>query len=682
MTVDHAASGRTEACRQRAVILAVRPELDGGRFPIKRVLGESLAIEADIVADGHDLLRAVVLDRPLGGPLGGPLDRPLDGAPDPAAWRETELVLGADDIWRATIELPALGRHRYTVEAWIDGFATWRRGLERKLAAGFDVAVELLEGAALVEAACARRADPVLRQAAGVLRGAGPLAERIAIATGDALAGAMARAPDRSRAARYDRELEVSVERPRAACSAWYELFPRSARGDGRHGTLRDVEARLPYVAELGFDVLYLPPIHPIGRAFRKGRDNAPTAGPDDPGSPWAIGGPEGGHTSIHPALGTLADLDRLVAAARDRGLELALDIAFQASPDHPWVREHPAWFKARPDGTIQYAENPPKKYQDVYPFDFDTADWQALWRALRDVFVFWCERGVRMFRVDNPHTKPLRFWQWCLAEVQARYPDAIFLSEAFTRPKLMYALAKIGFSQSYTYFTWRTTKAELEAYATELARTEVAEFFRPSFWPTTPDIFPEHLVHGGRAAFASRLVLAATLVASYGIYGPSFEIGEREPRPGAEELARNEKYEIRSWDLDRPDSLRHVVARLNRIRRAHPALHGNRSLRFHPTDNDLVICYSKHTPDRRDVVLAVVNLDPHHAHRAWLTLDLAALGLADDQVFQVHDLLGDARYTWRGAHNFVELVPDHSPAHIFEVKRFVRSENQFEYFL
>ncbi|HMG52046.1 MAG TPA: alpha-1,4-glucan--maltose-1-phosphate maltosyltransferase [Kofleriaceae bacterium] len=670
----HAVAGPADAHRRRAVVVAVRPEVDGGRYPVKRALGEPLAIEADIVGDGHDVLRAVALDRPPGGPPGGP----------PAAehWRETELALGADDTWRATIELVGLGRHHYTVVAWVDAFATWRRGLARKLAAGVDVAVELLEGAALVEAAHARRADPALRQAAEVLRGRAPLAERLAIATGATLAEAMARAPDRSCATRYDRELAVHVERPLAACSAWYELFPRSAGRDGRHGTLRDVEARLDYVAELGFDVVYLPPVHPIGHAFRKGPDNAATAGPDDPGSPWAIGAAEGGHTAVHPALGTLADFDRLVAAARARGLEIALDIALQASPDHPWVREHPAWFRARPDGTIQYAENPPKKYQDVYPFDFDSADWQALWCALRDVFGFWCARGVRVFRVDNPHTKPIRFWQWCLAEVSARYPDAIFLAEAFTRPKLMYALAKAGFSQSYTYFTWRTTRAELEAYATELARGEVAEFFRPSFWPTTPDIFPEHLVHGGRAGFVLRLVLAGTLAANYGIYGPSYELAEREPRPGAEELARNEKYQVRSWDLERGDSLRHVIARLNRIRRAHPALHGNRSLRFHPTDNEFVICYSKHTPDHGDIVLVVVNLDPHRTHRAWLALDLAALGLTADDGFQVHDLLGDARHAWRGARNLVELVPDHSPAHIFEIRKFVRSENQFEYFL
>jgi starch synthase (maltosyl-transferring) len=721
MTSAELAGGLREAHRRRVIVLAVRPEVDGGRYPVKRVVGEPLVIEADLVGDGHDVLRAVVLDRRPPGPPG---PQGAGGQGDGEPWRETELVHAGNDVWRATIELGALGRHRYTVLAWVDGFATWRRGLERKLAAGVDVAVELLEGAALVEAARGRRAamlpaaprspgsagsagsarsarlpgsagsprldDDLLARAVAVLRGAAPLEQRIALATDAALADAVARAPDRTTATRYRHELEVVVERPLAACSAWYELFPRSTRGDGAHGTLRDTEARLDYVAELGFDVVYLPPIHPIGRAFRKGPDNTPDAGPDDPGSPWAIGGPDGGHTSVHPALGTLADFDRLVAAARARGLELALDIAFQASPDHPWVTQHPAWFKARPDGTIQYAENPPKKYQDVYPFDFDSADWQALWQALCDVFVFWCERGVRVFRVDNPHTKPIRFWEWCLAEVQVRYPDAVFLAEAFTRPKLMYALAKAGFSQSYTYFTWRTTKPELEAYARELAGTELAEYFRPNFWPTTPDIFPEHLVHGGRPAFVMRLVLAATLASSYGIYGPSYELCEHEPRPGVEELARNEKYQIRTWDLDRAGSLRHVIARLNQIRRAHPALHGNRSLTFHPTDNDLVICYSKHALVRGregplstpDLVLVVVNLDPHHVHSAWLTLDLAALGIAADEGFQVHDLLGDARYTWRGARAYVELDPEQAPAQIFEVRRFVRSENHFEYFL
>jgi len=676
------AGSLSEASRRRVVVLAVRPEIDGGRYPVKRVPGEPLAIEADIIGDGHDVLRAVVLDRQAGRHT-GPHPGAQPGRPDATErWRETELLHVGNDAWRATIALTELGRHRYTVVAWVDAFATWRRGFDRKLAAGVDVTVELLEGAVLVDAARARGGEPSLRDAAEVLRSPAPIAERIAVATGATLAEAMARAPDRASATRYRHELEVTVERPLAACSAWYEMFPRSAGEAGKHGTLRDTAARLDYVAELGFDVLYLPPIHPIGRAFRKGPDNAAVAAPGDPGSPWAIGGPEGGHTSIHPELGTLADFDHLVAAARARGIALALDIAFQASPDHPWVQQHPTWFKARPDGTIQYAENPPKKYQDVYPFDFDSADWQALWHALRDVFVFWCERGVRVFRVDNPHTKPVRFWEWCLGDVAARYPDTVFLAEAFTRPKVMYALAKSGFSQSYTYFTWRTTKAELEAYATELAHTEVAEFFRPNFWPTTPDIFPDHLVTGGRPAFVMRVVLASTLATSYGIYGPSYELCEHEPRPGVEELARNEKYQMRTWDLGREGSLRHVIARLNRIRREHPALRGSRTLRFHRTDNELVTCYSKHTPDRKDVVLVVVNLDPHHAHRAWLTLDLAALGLAPDEGFQVHDLLGDARYTWRGPKCFVELVPDLTPAHVFEIRRFVRSENQFEYFL
>jgi starch synthase (maltosyl-transferring) len=370
------------------------------------------------------------------------------------------------------------------------------------------------------------------------------------------------------------------------------------------------------------------------------------------------------------------------VASARRRGLEVALDLALQASPDHPWVTEHPAWFRSRPDGTIQYAENPPKKYQDVYPFDFDTADWEGLWNALRGIVVFWIERGIRVFRVDNPHTKPIPFWEWCIRTVQARYPETLFLAEAFTRPKLTYALAKAGFSQSYTYFTWRTTKHDLTRYLEELTQTEIVEYFRPSFWPTTPDILPEHLQYAGRAAFVGRLVLAGTLSSNYGIYGPSFELMEHVPRPGAEELARNEKYQLRSWDLERVDSLRHVIARLNRIRRAHAALHDNRSLRFHRTDNDLVLCYSKRTPSRDNVILTVVNLDPHHTHSAWLDLDLEELGVSSDQAFQVHDLLGDARFTWRGPRNYVELSPEAIPAHIFVLRPFVRSENQFEYFL
>jgi len=655
--------------RSRVVVLAIRPEVDGGRYPVKRSLGETLTVEVDLLADGHDVLQAVLLYRHASDTV----------------WHELPLEPLGNDLWRAAFAPERLGRYRYTALGWVDPFATWRHGLERKVAAGVDVSLELLEGSALL-AEAETRAPEVdrqrLGQAAALLRSLKPAVERIAAATDAVLAEIMARVCNRSRAGRYRHELEVVVERELARCSAWYELFPRSTSATGRHGTFRDVESRLDYVAELGFDVPYLPPIHPIGLAFRKGPDNAPSAGPGDPGSPWAIGASEGGHTSVHPELGTLADFDRLVAAARERGLEIALDIALQASPDHPWVREHPSWFRARPDGSIQHAENPPKKYQDIYPFDFESEDWQALWQALCEIFLFWAEHGVRCFRVDNPHTKPIPFWEWCLRRVQDAYPDAVFLSEAFTRPKLMYALAKSGFSQSYTYFTWRTTKPELTRYLEDLSRPPVVEFLRPNFWPTTPDIFPEYLVHGGRGAFVSRLILASTLSSSYGIYGPSYELMEREPRQGSEELARNEKYEIRTWDLEQKQSLRHLIARLNRIRRTHAALQSNRSLRFHRTDNDVVLCYSKHSDDGSDVLLAVVNLDPHHTHGAWLDLDLGALGLAPDEAFQVHDLLGGAHYLWRGPRNYIELAPEAMPAHLFELRRFIRTENQFEYYL
>lgn len=645
-----------ESSPSRVVILAVRPEVDGGRYAAKRVAGEHVDVEADIVVDGHDLLRALLLHKP----------------PGEKNWQEVELVPAGNDLWTASFTPTALGRHQFTVAAWVDAFASWRHGLDRKVQAGNDVSVELLEGALLVD-----RVAPKLAQE---LRSERSITERVAIALGAELESLMKASPDRSRSARYRQDLEIHVERPLAANSTWYELFPRSTRKDGTHGSLRDAEGWLDYVAELGFDIVYLPPIHPIGLAYRKGPDNSPTAGPDDPGSPWAIGAKEGGHTSVHPQLGMLADFDHFVGEAKARKLEVALDIAFQCSPDHPWVAEHPNWFKQRPDGSIQYAENPPKKYQDVYPFDFESVDWKNLWAALRDVFLFWCQHDVRVFRVDNPHTKPVPFWEWCIREVQAKYPDAIFLAEAFTRPKMMYALGKSGFSQSYTYFTWRVTKHDIQAYLDELIKPPVADFYRPNFWPTTPDIFPEHLVHGGRAAFIGRFILASTLGASYGIYGPSYELMEQEPRPGVEELAKNEKYQIRTWDLANPDSLRPIIARVNQIRKSNPALADMRSLRFHKTDNDLVIAYSKQVGD--STILVAVNLDPHHTHRAWIDLDLAALGLTDDRTFQVHDLLSGARFSWRGRRNFVELVPEQMPAHIFELRKFARSENQFEYFL
>jgi starch synthase (maltosyl-transferring) len=487
---------------------------------------------------------------------------------------------------------------------------------------------------------------------------------------------------DRSAATTLETPLAVTVDPPLARFSAWYELFPRSTGAAGTHGTLHDAEGRLSYIAEMGFDVVYLPPIHPIGRSHRKGPDNSLTAGPADPGSPWAIGSAEGGHKSIHPELGTADDFRHFVKAARGQGLEVALDIALQASPDHPYVQSHPEWFLHRADGSIQYAENPPKKYQDIYPFDLAGPAWESLWLELRGVFLHWIEQGVKVFRVDNPHTKPIRFWQWCIATIKARHPEVIFLAEAFTRPKLMYLLAKVGFSQSYTYFTWRTTAAELTEYVRSLVESEVNEFFRPSFWPTTPDILPEHLQFGTRATFIARAVLAATLSPSWGIYGPAYELQERVAREGAEEYAQNEKYQLRSWDLARPDSLRPVLRRLNHIRRDNPALQRLAGTVFHQTDNELLLCYSRASDDGGNVLLVVVNLDPRNRHSGWISLDLAALEIEEGAAFQVHDLMSDARFLWRGRRTFVSLDPEVMPVHIFRVRRLVRREQNFEYFL
>ncbi len=474
----------------------------------------------------------------------------------------------------------------------------------------------------------------------------------------------------------------VVVERPRAAYGAWYELFPRSCSPEpGRHGTLRDCAERLAYVAGMRFDVVYLPPIHPIGRTHRKGRDNSPTAAPGDPGSPWAIGAPEGGHTAVHPELGTLEDFDHLLARARELGLEIALDIAFQCSPDHPWVKEHPEWFRHRPDGSIQYAENPPKRYQDIYPFDFECADWRALWQALLEVVLFWAKRGVLVFRVDNPHTKPFAFWEWLIAEVRARHPEAVFLSEAFTRPKVMRYLAKVGFSQSYTYFTWRNTKQELVDYFTELTCTPVREYLRPNLFANTPDINPEFLQSGQRSAFALRLVLAATLAGSYGIYGPPFELCVGDALPGREEYRGSEKYEIRHWDLDSPDSLAPLIRRINQIRRDNPPLVRHGPVRFLPVDNDQLLAYLRTAPGDVDPVLVVVNLDPHHVQSGFLELPTAELGLDPEHGLQVHDLLGNGRYLWRGARNYVQLDPAATPAHVFRLRRHVRTERDFDYY-
>ena len=654
--------------RRRVVIEGVRPEVDCGRFPIKRTEGERVVVEADIFTDGHDALGAVLLHR----------------REEDLRWRRTPMEALPNDRWRGSFECAETGAYRYTLRAWIDRFGSWRRDLVKRVEAGQDVATDLPIGADLVERATRRatgEARRALRRAAERIRAGGP--DAVEAALEPELLERMSAHPDQRLATSYERELKVVVDRERARFSTWYELFPRSAaREPGRHGTFADVLERLPYVAAMGFDVVYLPPIHPIGRAFRKGRNNSVTSGPGDPGSPWAIGSEEGGHTAIHPELGTLEDFHKVVDLARDLAMEIALDIAYQCSPDHPWVKEHPEWFRHRPDGTIQYAENPPKKYQDIYPMDFESVDWRGLWEALRDVVLYWVDEGVKIFRVDNPHTKPFAFWEWMIAEVKAAHPDVLFLSEAFTRPKVMYRLAKLGFTQSYTYFAWRNTKWELtEYFGRDLP--EVLDFFRPSLWPNTQDILTERLQTGGRPTFMARLVLAATLGASYGIFGPAFELMEHRPAAqGSEEYLDSEKYQIRHWDLDREDSLGEFIGLVNRIRRDNPALQTDRTLRFHDIDSDLLIAYSKTSELGDNLILVVVNLDPHHRHSGWVDLPLEELGLPEDHPFQVHDLLTGARYLWHGRRNFVELDPHVVPAHVFRIRRRVRTEQDFEYFM
>jgi starch synthase (maltosyl-transferring) len=489
----------------------------------------------------------------------------------------------------------------------------------------------------------------------------------------DDLAELMATVPDLRFAKRLEPAHAIVADRERARFSSWYELFPRStATSAGKHGTFRDVIARLPYVAAMGFNVLYLPPVHPIGTAFRKGKNNSVSAAPNEPGSPWAIGSADGGHTALLQELGTLAEFTELLNAAKERGIDLALDIAFQCSPDHPYAKDHPHWFKVRPDGTIQYAENPPKKYQDIYPFDFESEDWRGLWEELKRVFEYWCEQGVKIFRVDNPHTKAFPFWEWVIGEIKQRFPETIFLSEAFTRPKVMYRLAKIGFSQSYTYFSWRNHKQEIIEYFTELTNPDLQNFFRPNLWPNTPDILPEHLQTGGRAAFEARLILAATLGANYGVYGPAFELMEHEPlKEGSEEYLNSEKYEIRHWELDRDDSLSGFIAKVNRTRNEQLALQADKNLTFHATDNDAILCYSKRSDDGTSRVLVIVNLDFHNEQHGFLTIDAKALGTDTAIPLRLLDVLTGESFVWPELRNFVQLDPGKGKsAHLFVVNQ------------
>ena len=678
--------------RIRAVIDAVLPSVDGGRFPVKRNAGASVKITAHCFADGHDVLRVVLQWRPLGGDE------------STAKRHEIPMVARGNDVWEAEFTPPTPGRYAYTVAAWVDPFDSWRHELMRRVDAD-DIRIAVQVGAVEIVAASGRAegADrtalaewakllqksatgkvehtsvPVVNAASTV-----PADTLKTLALDEEMAAVMARYPDRRFEARHAVELPLTAERARAGFSTWYELFPRSAAGEsGIHGTFKDVEARLPAIASMGFDVLYFPPIHPIGFVNRKGRNNSLVTEPGDVGSPWAIGAPEGGHEAILPALGTAEDFRHLVAAAASHGIEIALDIAFQCAPDHPWVKAHPDWFRWRPDGTVQYAENPPKKYQDIYPFNFESDDWRAMWAELKGVFDHWIGEGVKIFRVDNPHTKAFPFWEWAIAEVQREHPDVIFLAEAFTRPKVMHRLAKLGFSQSYTYYTWRTTKQELIDYFTELSQGFGVDYFRPNVWPNTPDILHEQLQGGEPSVYMSRLVLAATLSASYGIYGPAYELIDHRPRgQGSEEYLDSEKYQLRHWNHDSADSLAAFIGRVNRIRHQHPALQANESLRFLPVDNDRILAYAKSSPDSADVIVTVVNIDSVNAQTGWIDMDPGSIGIADDQSFQMHDLLSNQRFLWQGRRHYVRLDPDVVPAHVFVVRRRLRDEHDFEYFL
>ncbi|SES90798.1 alpha-1,4-glucan--maltose-1-phosphate maltosyltransferase [Stigmatella erecta] len=656
------------------VIESVRPELDGGRFAVKRVEGDTLAVEADVFKEGHDVLVAVVRWRQT---------HPTS---QETSWHEVPMRSRGNDLWTAEFPLARNGRYQYTVEAWPDLVATWASELKRKVDAGRDVRSELLEGAALLEAA-ANRAQAagfaedhrLLTESSRKLKQP-PSPEHIAVALAPELGVAAARHADRSLATRYDRVLEVFADRERARTGAWYEFFPRSALRDGRtHGSFKDAEAWLPYIQSLGFDTVYLPPIHPIGRTARKGKNNSLKAEPGDVGSPWAIGAAEGGHKAVHPELGTLEDFRHFLKAAEAHGIEVALDIAFQCSPDHPYVKEHPEWFLHRPDGTIKTAENPPKRYEDIVNFDWMGPARESLWAELASVVLHWVEQGVRVFRVDNPHTKPLQFWAWLIRKVQDVHPGTVFLSEAFTRPKVMKALAKVGFSQSYTYFTWRNFKPEMEEYLEEITSPPVSEYFRGNLWPNTPDILPEMLQRSGPGGFRLRVALAATLSSSYGMYC-GYELCEGRGLHGKEEYLDSEKYQLVAWDLDRPGNIRGWISKLNQARKQHRALQLYGNLKFHEADNEHVLFYSKVTPDGASQVLVAVSMDPHSPQDAVLHVPLERLGIQPDETYQVHELMTDERRLWQGPFAQVTLTPE-QPAALWAVYRFRRSEQAFDYY-
>ncbi|GAB4051673.1 alpha-1,4-glucan--maltose-1-phosphate maltosyltransferase [Spirosoma litoris] len=660
--------------QSRVVIERVTPELDGGKFPIKALPGDVVAVEADIFADGHDYLAVVLLYK---------------HASD-ATWTESGMALLGNDRWGASFIAEKQGRYTYTFEAWIDHLASWQHEVHLKVADGQRITSELLAGATHVDGMLVRaggkldgakakgkkKAEPVeesgdvkvLREMAALFRDESRYDEAVSVAESDQFTFYAARYPERQHVTRYQHELGVEVDRARAGFSTWYCLFPRSAaREEGKHGTFKDVEALLPRISNMGFDVLYLPPIHPIGTAHRKGKNNSVICQPGEPGVPYGIGSAEGGHDAIHPELGTVDDFKHLIAIAANYDMEVAMDLAIQCSPDHPWAKDHPEWFKKRPDGTIQYAENPPKKYQDIYPVYFETDDWQNLWEELKRVLLVWASWGVRIVRVDNPHTKPFAFWEWVIAEVKKEFPDMLFLAEAFTKPKVMQELAKGGFAHSYTYYTWRNTKYELEEYMNELTKGEMRYYFRPNFWPTTHDINPYSLQGGHEPQFLIRYFLAATLSSNYGIYGPSFELMEHIPFPNKEEYLNSEKYEIRYWDWEKTNKLTYLITLVNRIRRENAALQTTNNLTFCTVNDDAIMAYLKISANNR--LLIIVNTDAYSRRAGVVQVPIWQLGIGHDQAYTVHDLLTGAYYTWTGEQNYVELDPYVLPMHLFRIE-------------
>lgn len=641
---------------KRVVITNVAPQVDCGTYLAKATLEDPLTIAADIFTDGHDEIAASVMIKHR-------KDR---------QWKEYPMTFINNDHWELIFYPDKLGEYQFQVQGWVDHFSTWRKGLVKKYEAGQDITVELQIGAGLIEQAAGRapaKEKAALGQFARTLTVEQSREAAMLTATDDKLSNAMQRLKDKTLTTVFPQVLSFEVEIKRASFSTWYELFPRSASPEpGRHGTFKDVERLLPRVAAMGFDTLYFPPIHPIGEEKRKGRNNSLTAQPDDPGSPWAIGNKLGGHKAIHPELGTLKDFKRLVQKAREMGIEIAMDIAYQCAPDHPYVKEHPQWFKWRPDGTVQYAENPPKKYEDILPFNFETEDWENLWKELRSVLDYWIDNGVNIFRIDNPHTKSLYFWEWCIGEVRAKNPQVIFLAEAFTRPRIMERLAKAGFNQSYTYFTWRNTKKELEEYMTELTKGEMRYYFRPNFWPNTPDILPPEITYGGENAHIARLILAATLSSNYGLYGPVYEFGFTQPMPGKQEYVDNEKYEIKHWNWDEYTRIKELIARVNKIRKENPALQDTYNIEFAATTNDQIICYCKTDKRTGNMLIIAVNLDHFNTQAAEVRIPLEKIGMPVGQQYRVKDLLSGDKYKW-GETNYVELNPWEMPAHILRIE-------------